>query len=154
MFPDIAALHSALLEKDPKNFVSHHIIEPVPFAFGGNLSAWIEWKRNLADLLEIDPYDIVMTGSAALGFSLNPSKNFKPFDETSDFDCGIISEYHFNIAWRHLRQTQIKWLTYGKKLKTALNTHRSEYIFDGTIATDRIMGILPFGQDWQNGSKR
>lgn len=149
LFSNVTELHSALLERDPKSFVSQYIIEPVPFAFHGDFQGWLRWKELLASLLVIDPYDVVMTGSASVGFSLNPNKNFKEFDAKSDIDCGIVSEHYFNVAWRHLRQSQVSWLTYPKKLKTAVNSHKAMYIFDGTIATDRIMSVLPFGRDWQ-----
>jgi hypothetical protein len=92
-----------------------------------------------------------MTGSAALGYSLNPQKKFKAFDAKSDFDCAVISAYFFDVAWRHLRQSQVSWLSYPKKTKTALKSHRDQYIFDGTVATDRILGVLPFGKDWLAG---
>jgi len=149
VFADVDELHTALLDMEPKSFVSRYILEPVPFAFSGDLQLWIDWKETLAVLLYIDAYDIVMTGSASMGYSLNPMKSFKAFDNLSDIDCGVISEHYFNVAWRHLRQSQVAWLGYPKKLRTALTSHRTQYIFDGTIATDRIMSILPFGRDWQ-----
>jgi hypothetical protein len=150
LFSSVEELQTALLGRDPKSFVSYHIIEPVPFAFHGDYENWVAWKELLASLLEIDPYDIVMTGSGSIGYSLNPNKDFRPFNDQSDIDCGIVNEHFFNVAWRHLRQSQVSWLSYPKKLKTALTSHKNLYIFDGTIATDRIMSILPFGQDWQS----
>src|SRR5947199_4699842 len=33
VFPDVAALQAALLEKEPRDFISHHIFEPITFAF-------------------------------------------------------------------------------------------------------------------------
>jgi hypothetical protein len=104
LFPDLAALHSALLEKEPKEFVSHYIFEPVPFAFNDDLASWIRWKTILARLLEVDPQDIVLIGTAAIGYSPNPNNNYKLFDDMSDIDCGVISQYHFELAWRYLRQ--------------------------------------------------
>jgi hypothetical protein len=112
VFADVDELHTALLDMEPKSFVSRYILEPVPFAFSGDLQLWIDWKETLADLLYIDAYDIVMTGSASMGYSLNPMKSFKAFDNLSDIDCGVISEHYFNVAWRHLRQSQVAWLGY------------------------------------------
>lgn len=66
MFTDVAALQSALVDREPSDFVSHFIFEPVPFAFRGDLSSWIAWKTVLALNIEVDPRDIVLTGSAAL----------------------------------------------------------------------------------------
>ncbi|WP_175783931.1 hypothetical protein [Burkholderia ambifaria] len=149
VFRDLAELHSAILEKDPKDFVSHYLFEPIPFAFGDDLSLWISWKTELAKKIDVDPRDIVLTGSAAIGFSLNPTKNFRPFNKKSDIDCGIISPHHFEVAWRYLRSQQTSWLSLNREVKRAINSHRDTYIFSGTIATDRILALLPFGKAWQ-----
>jgi hypothetical protein len=149
MFANVDALHFELLEKDPKDFVSHYLFEPVPFAFAGDLVAWIKWKTELARGLGIDPYDIVLTGSAAIGYSLNPKKGYKPFDNSSDVDCGVISQYHFEVAWRYLRQLRPAWLSLPPESKRALVAHQKTYVFAGTIATDSILALLPFGSEWQ-----
>lgn len=150
MFPNVAALHKALLEKKPRDFVSHYMFEPIPFAFGADLGVWITWKTTLAHGLEVDPYDIVLTGSGAVGYSLNPRKGYKPFDNQSDIDCGVISQHHFEIAWRYLRQLRPDWLSLPPLTRGALVIHQKKYVFSGTIATDRILALLPFGSRWQS----
>lgn len=149
LFADVAALHTAILEKSPRDFVSHYLFEPIPFAFNGDLSSWINWKTTLAYGIEVDPHDIVLTGSAAVGFSLNPGKNFKPYDDKSDLDCGIVSSYHFEAAWRYLRQRRSSWLSLNRSTKTAIASHQNNHVFSGTIATDKILALLPFGKTWQ-----
>lgn len=150
LFPNLASLHQALLEKEPRDFVSHYIFEPIPFIFNSGLSIWISWKTALARLIEVDAYDIVLTGSAALGYSLNPSKNYKSFDDASDIDCGVISQYHFDLAWRYLRQLRPSWLSLPSSSKRAIDLHRRNYVFSGTIATDSILSLLPFGSAWRS----
>ena len=149
LFADVTELHTAILEKDPRDFVSHYLFEPVPFAFNHDLSAWIHWKTILAQGIEVDPHDIVLTGSAAVGFSLNPSKNFREFHEKSDIDCGVISPHHFELAWRYLRQRRASWLSINSQTKSAIRSHKENYVFAGTIATDKILALLPFGKTWQ-----
>lgn len=148
MFDDINALHTALIQQEPKRFVSHHIFEPVPFAFAEDPPNWIEWKTHLAELLDVDPKDIVLTGSAAIGYSLNPHKNFREFGEKSDIDCGIISSHYFDISWRYLRQLRTSWLSLSSRTRHAISVHRRNYVFAGTIAADTILELLPFGQKW------
>lgn len=149
MFADVPALHNALVQKDPRDFVSHFIFECVPYAFSGDMSSWIEWKTKLAEYLQVDPRDIVITGSGAIGYSLNPNKSFRPFDASSDIDTGVISPYHFELAWRYLRQLRPSWLSLPARSKKAIEIHRKSYVFSGTIATDIILGLLPFGSAWQ-----
>lgn len=150
LFLDRQELHSAIVDKSPADFVSHFIFEPVPFIFNGDLSLWIKWKTFLAGLIDVDPYDIVLTGSASIGYSLNPKKNYKKFDTDSDIDCGIISQHYFELSWRHLRQIRVSWLALPPQTRRAINMHRNNYIFSGTIATDMVLGVLPFGQAWQS----
>jgi hypothetical protein len=150
LFADVASLHQALLEKEPKDFVSHYIFQPIPFVFSSDLAIWITWKTTLARLLDVDAQDIVLTGSAAIGYSLNPWKNFKAFDHASDIDCGVISQYHFDLAWRYLRQLRPSWLSLPGASKRAIVMHQNNYVFSGTIATDVILSLLPFGSAWQS----
>ncbi|HLH32551.1 MAG TPA: hypothetical protein VKY31_15215 [Terriglobia bacterium] len=151
MFADVHALHRALLEMDPRDFVSHFLFEPVPYAFGGNFFQWISWKTKLARHIEVDARDVVLTGSGAIGYSLNPKKKFRKFDSTSDIDCGVISPYHFEVAWRCLRQLRPAWLTLEPEARRAIVLHQKNYVFSGAIATDFILPLLPFGPTWQAG---
>lgn len=149
MFSTAGDLHVALLTKEPREFVSHYIFEPIPFVFEDNLAAWIQWKTELARGIDVDPYDIVLTGSAAVGYSLNPKKGYKAFDKNSDIDCGVVSQHYFETAWRYLRQLRPSWLSLPPESKRAIVAHQKNYVFAGSIATDSILALLPFGGDWQ-----
>lgn len=138
-----------MLAREPNDFVSRHLFDNVPFIFDGDFSSWITWRASLAGMLEVDPREVVLTGSACVGFSLSPDKNFRAFDHTSDVDVGVISAYHFDQAWRHLRQQRVSWMLIDRRTRQAIEQHRKNYVFAGTIATDRMLGILPFGKNWQ-----
>jgi hypothetical protein len=144
-------LRTALLTRQPLDFVSRFLLEPIPHAFEDDLDLWISWKTTLAGQLGVDPYEMVLTGSAAVGFSLNPFKRFKEYDLSSDIDVGVISLHHFELAWRYLRQSHPSWLSLPADTRRALASHRKYYIFEGTIATDLVLPLLPFGQRWQAG---
>jgi hypothetical protein len=101
-----------------------------------DVSAWI-------------PMNSSSTGSAATGFSLNPKKNLTAFSQHSDIDVGVVSSNHFEVAWRYLRTNRPSWLSLPARTRTALDSHRKNYIFWGTIAADRILSLLPFGLEWQ-----
>lgn len=53
----------------------------------------------ISDKLGVHYNDVALTGSAKLGFSINPKKNFKDFDEKSDIDIIIISQRYFYLFW-------------------------------------------------------
>src|SRR5436190_1208070 len=89
-----------------------------------------------------------MVGTSAIGVSLNPRKFFKVFDQGSDIDVAVISSYHFTIAWRFLRAQGHRRTHVDAKTRIAWNEHVNRFIYWGTIATDKLLGILPFGKEW------
>lgn len=148
MFITAESLKQTILAEDPFFFVSKYLLECVPHIFADDLNSWLRWKSRLAAYLEVDPHEMVLTGSAAIGFSLNPHKNFKQFNDRSDIDVAVISVHHFDLGWRWLRRRRTSELTLERWQLHALNEHRTNYIYWGTIATDRILGLLPFGGTW------
>lgn len=127
--------------------VSKWIVESIPALFKGNRDEYLRVKALIASLLHVDMCSVVFVGSSSTGFSMNPQKNFKEFDDDSDIDIAIISHYYFNEAWHNLRQMDTALLS--KKAHKAYNSHRAHYIFDGTIATDKILSYLSFGKAWR-----
>lgn len=150
MFDDVQHFQNQIIERDHPGFVSRYFFENVPFLFNDDIDGWIKWKTKLGNLIEVDPRNIVLTGSAAIGYSLNPHKNFRRFSNKSDIDCGVVSSYHFDLAWRYLRQQRVEWLTQPARVREAISIHRQNYIFEGTIATDKMLALLPFGRTWSS----
>ena len=58
-----------------------------------------EFKKYISKRLNIHYNDIGIAGSAKLGISLNPKKDFKVFDKSSDIDIIIVSRKLFNEFW-------------------------------------------------------
>lgn len=137
-----------LLEEPISFLVSKWVIDRIPFVFDGNREEYILWKETLARKLEIDGKAIIFTGSSGCGFSLNPSKNYKDFDVKSDIDIALISQHHFDIAWHCLRNLKSKRLGLTGRQKSSVQDHVSRLIYWGTIGTDKILEILPFGKPW------
>jgi len=133
----------------PTSFlVSKWLTDRVPYIFDEKNEDFILWKEELSKRLNIDSKAIVFTGSSSCGFSLNPNKNYRNFNEKSDIDIALISNYHFDIAWRTLRDLGTKVLDLTPKQKNAYYDHIKRLIYWGTIATDKILEILPFGKVW------
>jgi hypothetical protein len=108
-------------------------------------------EKTLGGILSVDPKNIVIVGSAGLGFSLNPIKNYKIFDERSDIDIAVISHYHFDIAWFELRHLGTKRLMLNSQERISVNEHVNRLIYWGTIATDKILQLFSFKNEWQKG---
>lgn len=127
---------------------SKWIIEKVPFIFSGDLELYIKWKEILASKIGVDSKAIVLTGSASVGFSLNPDNNLREYNNESDIDVAIISQHYFDISWHFLRNVGTQRYGYTRKVQDSIDDHRNRLIYWGTIATDKIIQILPFGEKW------
>lgn len=141
-------IKSALLSGSPSAFVERHLFDCIPHVFQQDRSRYVAWKRDLATRIEVDPACITLVGSAAIGFSLNPDNNLRPFHDRSDIDVAIISSHHFNVAWRFLRNNNSVRARLDYKTKSAWDSHATNYVYWGAIATDKLLGVLPFGKQW------
>jgi hypothetical protein len=141
-----------LLSLDKSLIVSQWLLEPCPYIFRDDYLFYLRWKTVLGKTINVDPKDIVVIGTAGLGFSLNPYKNYKSFDEKSDIDIAIISHYHFDIAWFELRHLGTKRLRLSPIELESINDHVNRLIYWGTIATDKILHLFPFNLEWQKAT--
>jgi hypothetical protein len=148
VFANLTDFKAALESRSPDGFVEHTLFDRVPHIFGGDRAQYVFWKRALAKELGVDAACLTIVGTAALGWSLNPEKNLKQFDAGSDVDVAVISPYHFTVAWRYLRTETSRRMSIDRKTRIAWDQHASNYVYWGTIATDRLLGILPFGDVW------
>jgi hypothetical protein len=141
-------------DASPESFTSHQILDRTPWIFATHRE-YIEWKTRLATGISVDPFSIIVVGSACTGFSLNPSKDFSRFHAGSDVDVAIVSPRHFDEAWRWLRSLgPLDALPAGSFERDMFAWHRRNLVFDGTIATDRLLDRLPFGPTWASALAR
>lgn len=146
MYIDALECKDSLLKISSSKFVTKYMMNSLPFVFGKDYNLYIEWQHDMSNLLSIDPKDIIITGSSSIGFSLNPNNNFSEFNDKSDIDIAIISNYHFNLAWSEIKK--INFLTIDSKIKNSVIDHKERLIYYGTIATDKIWSELSFGPYW------
>lgn len=145
---DRNTLKDTLQHLSASRFLEEHVFDRVPHVFAGDRAGYVEWRRALGTAIDVDPACLTVVGSAAVGCSLNPSKNFKPFDAGSDVDVAVVSHYHFTVGWRYLRLNGTRRLSLDAKTRIAGDDHVKRYIYWGAIATDKLLGLLPFGLVW------
>lgn len=126
--------------------VSKWVVEKLPHIFKGNYEMFLQTKLKLSKLLNVDSCSIIFVGSSSTGFSLSPYKKFKEFNEKSDIDIAIISHYYFDVAWHTIRN--VNPFDYTFEVQESIKAHASRLIYWGTIATDKILGIMPFAKEW------
>jgi len=141
---------SELRTTEPAAFVSSHIFDRTPHVFGDDKSRHMVWRGQLASSLGVDPVEVTIVGSAAVGVSLSPHKNFKIFDQDSDIDVAIVSPFHFQTAWRFFRRNSSLRAKLSGVERNAWDEHRTRLIYWGTIATDKLLSRLPFGLEWRS----
>lgn len=141
-------LLQSLRNEAPLAFVENFLFDRIPDLFADDRSLFVAWKRELARRIEVDPACLTIVGSAATGVSLNPSKGFKLFDDKSDIDVAVVSQFHFNLGWRYLRMNGARRYRVDARTRIAWDEHVKSYIYWGTLATDKLLGVLPFGLQW------
>lgn len=137
-----------LVTAPPDLVASVWILNRTPYPFGGDTRLYENWRRELAQRIEVDPSEVVITGSSAFGISLNPNKNYRKFDCKSDIDVAVISDYFFTSSWRYLRNLGSGIHGLPQPAKQSVRDHVQKYIYWGTIATDKLLPYLPFGKKW------
>ncbi len=149
--PELDEVEVALRKLDASDFTSLHILDRVPAIFESR-SQYASWRGVIGRGLDVDPLCLVVVGSTAVGVSLSPEKEklFKPFHDESDVDLAVISPRFFDEAWRSLRSLGPLDILRTKSREAAdlFDWHRRGLVFDGTIATERVLPYLPFGADW------
>lgn len=107
-------------------------------------NSYDDFKKFISKKLDVPFNNVSVVGSAKTKFSLSPSKNFKEFDEHSDFDLIIVSRKIFKNIWNAYREV-------------ALERHLASYqykcsnVFNGFVSlkdTDQTYGKSVL-EDWQ-----
>jgi predicted nucleotidyltransferase len=143
-----AEFKKRLLSEKLSDLVWELYFEDLPHLFSANRGQYRAWRLAIAEKLDISPNEIILVGSAATGFSLNPRKDFAPFRLQSDVDVAVVSEYYFSEAWRCLRRIDLTLSTASVGQKNALREHKEKFVYFGCIATDKILPLLPFNRRW------
>lgn len=90
-----------------------------------------QFKIFISKKLEVHYNDIAIAGSAKLGFSLNPTKNFRLFNEESDIDIIVISRKYFYLFWDSYRRDSYAEVRTPNFNKVCFGIFRKYIIFDG-----------------------
>lgn len=92
--------HRDLPVLDSKSIVKKHVIFGECFLLNSGDSYSL--KEIIAKKFSIHESEIVMVGSAQMGFSIAPRKLYLPFRDTSDIDIAIVSEVLFDSVWNEV----------------------------------------------------
>ncbi|MEW6100764.1 MAG: hypothetical protein AB1481_00505 [Candidatus Omnitrophota bacterium] len=85
-----------------KEMVNKYISFGTPYIFQDDEIKYHQLKQIVATRYKTHNNDIIMIGSAKLGFSIAPRKLWRPFSDISDIDIVIISPELFDEFWKDL----------------------------------------------------
>lgn len=80
---------------DMEWLIHKHLIRTPAYIFLDNQDKEQKLAEILKNYFNINYKDFIIVGSAQLGFSLNPQKNYRDFNESSDIDIAIINQNLF-----------------------------------------------------------
>jgi len=111
-----------------------------------NVDQEAELRRSISDHLGVSMRDVIVTGSAKLGFTIvqKPGRPvFSPFSDQSDIDVTIISERLFHQLWVEVNRHHAEAGSW-----TELNSFR-KYLMKGWIRPDLLPKVdFAPSRDW------
>jgi hypothetical protein len=94
------AFGESLLTYDPLTVVQRHITSGTCLMLPD--PQYTELKQQVSSHFSIHHGDILVVGSAKLGFSIAPRKRWKRFNDQSDVDVAIVSQKLYLSVWREV----------------------------------------------------
>ena len=101
-------------------------------------------RSEVADYFGLHPNQVLVVGSAKLGFSIVPDKLYRPFFDGSDIDVVLVSSTLFDSVWKDVFNYEREvgdWPKYREFV---------DYLFQGWIRPDKLprSEMFPFGKKW------
>jgi hypothetical protein len=99
-------------------------------------------RNEISENFKIHPSEIILVGSAKLGFSIKPKRRYKQFHDGSDLDVAIVSPTLFEQLWQEVflySNTNYYW----RESQEAADFRR--YLLRGWIRPD----LMPFGESFK-----
>jgi hypothetical protein len=100
--------------------------------FALSQASYFDLKSGIASEFGLHPSQVMIVGSAKLGFSIVKWKRYRPFGDTSDIDVAIISPELFDELWINVYEY---WQAGGYWDQIA---DFQEYLFRGWLRPDKL----------------
>lgn len=105
---------------------------------------YFDLRSKVAKKFELHPNEVLVVGSAKLGFSIAPEKEYELFSDESDIDVALVSSKLFDQVSEDIfsyKQEAGDWPEYGEF---------ADHLFQGWIRPDMFprSPVFPFGKKW------
>lgn len=129
-----------------EEIVEKYISFGTPFVFIDDESLYFDLKTEIANFFSIgSKKNVIVVGSAKLGFSIAPHKRFQDINDESDIDIAIIDEELFDSYWEKLYEFNIGLKNRSHKEQDTYDKFLN-YFFKGWLRPD----LFPFNYDGKN----
>lgn len=103
---------------------------------------YYDLRNVVSDHFDVHPNEVILVGSAKLGFSIAPHKEFRPFGDNSDLDVAIISPRLFDTFWVQLFDYSRSGALWEKL------DDFEQFLFRGWIRPDLFPREISLASDW------
>lgn len=138
---------------DCLRIVRKHIIHGIPFVFQNREEDYYEFRDSIANYFKIGFYEVLILGSAKLGFSYHKSSNFSL---ESDIDVALVNQYLFEQYYNNICDYQYE-IDKGLIIMTEKENIQYkcflQYLIKGWMRPDMLpskLKILSMKEDWFN----
>lgn len=131
-----------LTDLSPLQMIRKHVIYGDCAAI--TQAQYFDLRSEVAERYEVHPNEVLVVGSAKLGFSIAPNKRYRHFADTSDIDVVIVSSKLFDQIWRSVYHF---WSQGGYWERAG---HFKKYLFQGWIRPDKLppASTFLFANEW------
>jgi hypothetical protein len=138
----IKTFRADLPQLDVNSLVQRHITYGECFALSAD--QYFALKQCISHQFGIHTTEVLVVGSAKLGFSIAPNKRYRPFGESSDIDVALCSSQLFDDIWSDV----FKYWARGESWP-GLDDFR-KYLFRGWMRPDKLppSNSFPRSKEW------
>jgi len=102
--PNVDDFEEVLLKRPLDAVVREYIFEPEPYAFRDWPRGCEILRAHLCRSLRLSEQNVIVIGSAKVGFSLSPDNFGRRFSDDSDIDVLVVDDALFDTVWKTLLQ--------------------------------------------------
>ena len=104
---------------------------------------YFDLRSKVAKKFGLHPNEVLVVGSAKLGFSIAPDQEYNLFSDESDIDVALVSSKLFDKYWNQV-------FSYKKENPYWNEDKFITYLFQGWIRPDKFprSKLFPLGKDW------
>ncbi len=129
---------SDVARMDNLGVVQRHVIHGGCYKLTDN--QYFDLKAAIGRHFEINPIEVLIVGSAKLGFSIAPQKRYQHFRDESDIDVAIVSSVLFDRFWREAFEFAMTGRYWPQRADF------EKYLFRGWIRPDKFPPARTFTQ--------